>query len=180
MLKLYYSLNAAAVRFDSKLWMSLARLTTGQNFHFRCTVDIMPIVWHVFSPQTMESSTLRPFEDSTNALTAPEEIATSTRAVRAGLRPTVGSPMALRKRRSCSTLILIVEGACFIMGVLMEGRDCQQSHNQVCPAILVSLNVLNYEVEIGTKNKKSRDAPMWQPSTVIYHAKTQAEDPTPL
>ena len=80
--------------------------------------------------------------------------------------------MALRKRRSCSTLI--VEGAHCIMEVLMEGRDWQRSHNQVCPAILVSVNVLKYEVEIGTK-KKSRDAPK-----VIYHAKTQAKDPPPL
>ena len=126
----------------------------------------MPFVWHLFSPQTMESSTLRLFEDSTNALTAPEEIATSTRAVREGLRPTVGSPMALRKRRSCSTLM--VEGACCIMDVLMEGRDCQQSHNQLCPAILVSVNVLNYEVEM------SRDAP----SVATFNCYISCQDPS--
>lgn len=42
---------------------------------------------------------------STNFFTAPEDRAVSRRAVRTGFRPTVGCPMTLRKRRSCSTLM---------------------------------------------------------------------------
>ena len=46
-----------------------------------------------------------PFARSMYACTAPEDTAFSTRAVRAGFRPMVGCPMALKKRRSCRTLI---------------------------------------------------------------------------